>query len=139
METPALKLRRDASESEEVIPTCPAILTGEGRREWHRIVAALARLGTLETVDRSVLTVYCQAWADFHEASRMLAEADVVCGYIAVQNQWHPHPATKLKEQATAALLKYATLIGIGATARSKLKITKRPKAAPAIRSRSTG
>ena len=50
------------------VPTCPACLEGEARKEWQRVVAELAELGLLTRLDRGLLAAYCQAHALWVEA-----------------------------------------------------------------------
>jgi P27 family predicted phage terminase small subunit len=50
------------------VPTCPACLNGEARKEWKRLVAELADLGLLTRLDRGLLAAYCQAHALWVEA-----------------------------------------------------------------------
>jgi P27 family predicted phage terminase small subunit len=50
------------------VPTCPACLDGEARKEWKRLVAELAQLGLLTRLDRGLLAAYCQAHALWVEA-----------------------------------------------------------------------
>ena len=42
------------------IPTCPACLGDEARKEWKRLARELAELGLLTGLDRGLLAAYCQ-------------------------------------------------------------------------------
>ena len=48
-------------------PKMPAGLAGEARREWRRVVPALARAGAISPVDRAHLQALCMAWSEFVE------------------------------------------------------------------------
>jgi P27 family predicted phage terminase small subunit len=50
------------------IPTCPACLGDEARKEWQRLAKELAALGLLTGLDRGLLAAYCQAHALWVEA-----------------------------------------------------------------------
>lgn len=50
------------------LPVCPPWLTGEGRREWRRVIREMGPTGTITKVDGSMLALYCALWAKFHEA-----------------------------------------------------------------------
>jgi P27 family predicted phage terminase small subunit len=54
-------------------PTCPDFLTGAAKIEWKRIVDDLLVMGVLSRIDRAMLAVYCQAWADWKMAREKLA------------------------------------------------------------------
>ncbi|RZI62338.1 MAG: phage terminase small subunit P27 family [Rubrivivax sp.] len=45
------------------MPGCPRHLLPEARKEWKRIGAELERYGLVSKLDRSALSLYCQAWA----------------------------------------------------------------------------
>jgi P27 family predicted phage terminase small subunit len=64
------KRRRNDAEPRPAprVPTCPACLDGEARKEWKRLVAELADLGLLTRLDRGLLAAYCQAHALWVEA-----------------------------------------------------------------------
>jgi P27 family predicted phage terminase small subunit len=46
-------------------PSCPATLSPEARAEWRRVVAELYKAGAIAKVDRAVLVIYCEAWAEY--------------------------------------------------------------------------
>lgn len=72
-------------------PPRPAFLTGEGKKEWNRIVAELDRLGRLESTDLALLATYCVTFARWIEAERMVKREGAVAvapsGY-AVKSAW---------------------------------------------------
>lgn len=53
-------------------PRCPSWLDPEAKREWIRVVPDLERLQLLTGIDRASLVVYCQAVAEFEQASAVL-------------------------------------------------------------------
>ncbi|MGH6897699.1 MAG: P27 family phage terminase small subunit [Geminicoccaceae bacterium] len=50
------------------VPTCPACLGDEARKEWQRLARELSALGLLTGLDRAMLAAYCQAHALWVEA-----------------------------------------------------------------------
>lgn len=50
----------------------PRHLPKEARAEWRRIVPQLEEIGTLASVDRSVLIRHCRAWSDWWEIDAKL-------------------------------------------------------------------
>src|SRR3989304_1096626 len=55
-------------------PACPRWLVVEARREWQRLMPELLRLNLMTIVDRAALAGYCQAWARWRQAERMLTK-----------------------------------------------------------------
>lgn len=100
-------------------PSCPTWLDREGKAEWRRIVRALDRIGLLCKIDRAAIAAYCQAWAEFHIATRQLQNEGrtfkTESGYLA------PHPAVAMQRSAWQAIKSYAALFGLDPASRSKL------------------
>jgi len=57
------------------IPGCPKHLLPEARKEWRRITPELERYGLISKLDRSALSLYCQAWARYVWAEEQMARA----------------------------------------------------------------
>src|SRR5262245_55838932 len=57
------------------LPPPPDFLTDEARAEWARIAPELFRLKLLTIVDIGPLAAYCQSFARWIEAERLLAQA----------------------------------------------------------------
>lgn len=55
-------------------PSMPAHLPPEAKREWHRVVPELERMGRLTALDRAVLVRYCVAWADWLDLNESLVK-----------------------------------------------------------------
>lgn len=66
----------DEFRPEVEIPQCPAILWPEAKKEWRRISAELKRYGLVSKLDRGVLAMLCQDWAQWHWAEMKIAEAN---------------------------------------------------------------
>ena len=60
-----MKERVGEPDFEPGVPTCPAWLKGEARKQWKALARPLARAGVLATVDQDVLAAACEVWADF--------------------------------------------------------------------------
>lgn len=67
-------LNRSDLRAEPTVPNCPLALSEEARREWKQISRQLAKLGLLTQVDRAALAAYCQWYARWLKAERMLAQ-----------------------------------------------------------------
>lgn len=68
-----LPMLLDEFKPEVEIPSCPSWLWTEAKKEWKRITPELERYGLISKIDRSALTLYCQAWAEYHWAKTTLA------------------------------------------------------------------
>jgi P27 family predicted phage terminase small subunit len=65
----------DEFRPEVEIPDCPSWCWAEAKKEWKRITPELDRYGLVAICDRSALTLYCQAWAEYVWAKKSLARA----------------------------------------------------------------
>lgn len=63
----------DEFRPEVEIPTSPAWVWPEAKKEWKRITVELERYGLISRLDRAALVLYCQAWAKLVWAEKMLA------------------------------------------------------------------
>jgi P27 family predicted phage terminase small subunit len=55
------------------LPSFPAWLWPEAKKEWKRIGVELVRYGLVSKLDRTALVLYAQAWAKYAWAEQMLA------------------------------------------------------------------
>jgi P27 family predicted phage terminase small subunit len=65
----------DGFQPEVEVPGCPRHLLPEARKEWRRITPELERYGLISKLDRSALSLYCQAWARWVWAEEQLQRA----------------------------------------------------------------
>jgi P27 family predicted phage terminase small subunit len=56
------------------LPTCPGHLQDEARKEYRRIGKELERYGLISKLDRGVLSMACERWAEYVWAQRKMAE-----------------------------------------------------------------
>lgn len=71
----SLSALMDTLQPEIEIPNCPRHLLPEARKEWKRITPELERYGLISKLDRSSLSMYCQAWARWVWAEEQLQRA----------------------------------------------------------------
>lgn len=104
-------------------PSCPAWLDREGKAEWKRLVKSLLALG-LNEVDRGLLSVYCESWAEWYRAVKFLREngewyeSETQNGTIA-----RLHPMVQVRNAAADRMLKYGSKFGLSPSARTSLNV----------------
>ena len=84
------------------IPSRPKWLTAEAKREWVRITKELAAIDMLSKVDRAALTSYCQAWARWREAEKLLTKE----GILIMSTK-----GTRMANPAVGVAVKYLTAL----------------------------
>lgn len=99
-------------------PTCPAILDGEARAEWDRIVPELQRLGLTKTIDAAGLTAYCLAWQRLVGAQAIVAAE----GLLREGKQGLvKHPAVGVVEAASKELRAWCAEYGLSPSAENRM------------------
>ena len=68
---PAHKLNASLQPDVE-IPSCPAHLLPDAKKEWKRITPELEKMRIVSKMDRAALAVYCQAYARWVQAENKL-------------------------------------------------------------------
>jgi P27 family predicted phage terminase small subunit len=79
------------------IPPCPKFLQGEARKQYNKMAKKLARIGLMTELDDMALSMLCQGWSEYLEAtdqvkkSGMLVKSPngfpVVNPYLTAANQ----------------------------------------------------
>ena len=75
------KIETDIPQPDDRIPTCPYWLEEDAKVEWMRVAPELNRLGLLTRVDRAALAAYCQAYARWMAAEKVLTADGMTCEY----------------------------------------------------------
>jgi P27 family predicted phage terminase small subunit len=119
-------------------PICPTWLTNPAKTEWNRIVTELSALDMLRSVDSSALAAYCQSYARWQSAEKIvdkegqtvqepvLNKAGEVLGYKVKR-----HPATTIAKDALTSMLRAAALFGFDPSSRSRLSVGEPTRADP--------
>ncbi len=104
------------------IPRCPAGLSPSARKEWRRISIQLFALGLLTEIDRAALAVYCQAWAQWLEATVQLQTAGLVVKAPSGYPILNPHlsVANQAFQQMKAILGEF----GMTPSSRTRIAVT---------------
>lgn len=93
-----------------IAPKPPTWLSREAAAEWRRVVPGLASLDVLKEEDRALLTAYCETWATFVRASRLVQSEGLTIQ--AAQGQL-PHPAVGIARVAGRELRAFAGHFGL--------------------------
>ena len=117
------RMNRNEPKPQVSIPTCPSWLPATAKDEWRRVAKELHRLGLLSRIDRSILAGYCQVYADWHAAERVLqregATFETPNGYV------QQRPEVAMKNKALSLLAKFGSLFGLSPADRVGLEIKK--------------
>ncbi len=105
------------------IPTCPAHLTKEAKKEWKRISKELIRVGLLSSVDRAALAAYCAAYSRWIDAEIGLQKS---ASLIVKSPSGQPiqNPFVGIINSATDQMRKFLTEFGMTPASRSRLQVT---------------
>ena len=109
--------RFDVSES-----TAPAYLRDEALGEWDRLAPTLLSLKILTVADRNALGAYCQAFADWQKAQRVLNRKGLTfkmprTGYI------QQRPEVAIAQKSMSLMLKFGVEFGLTPSARSRMHV----------------
>ena len=102
-------------------PNPPRWLSRYARSEWRYIVLKLEELGLAAKIDRAELAAYCEAYANFREATEQLKTAPrVVKTYNGnyVQSPW-----VSIQNKAAEAMHRYAQQFGMSPSARTRINV----------------
>lgn len=115
------RLNLNEPEPKSGIPTRPEWLLPEAKREWVRVAGELDRLGLLTLVDRGVLAAYCQAWARWVEADKVLTEKgltfETATGYV------QQRPEVSIAQKQMQLMLSAGARLGLDPASRSRLSV----------------
>ena len=102
---------------------CPRWLKGEARKTWQRLAPELGRLGLLTVVDRDALEAYCQSYARWRAAERIIEEKGFIFKTAKGNIQMRPELSISLKERLV--MLRFASEFGMTPSSRSRLSAAK--------------
>lgn len=121
-------------------PDAPAHLTADARAEWKRVARGLWDLGLLTAIDVGALAAYCQAWARWKNAEKLIEKAKKAYpagGGLFVETtngNLIQHPAVGIANRAMADMVKFAAEFGMTPSGRTKVPqhVATPPRANPA-------
>jgi len=93
-----------------IAPNPPTWLSREAAAEWRRVVPGLQRLELLKEEDRAALASYCETWATFVQASRLVQEEGMT---IEAKQGTLAHPAVAIARAAGREVRAWAAHFGL--------------------------
>jgi P27 family predicted phage terminase small subunit len=115
------------------MPSPPTWLAHEAKAEWARVVPELYRLGLLTLVDRAALGVYCQTWARYVAAERVLAdhgmsiEGETKGGHHYLQQR----PEVAISKDCAGLIKAFCHEFGLTPSSRSRMQVPEAPEVDP--------
>ena len=102
-------------------PQPPEWLSDEAKEEWGRIVPQLTKLGLLTNLDGAALTVYCEAWSRYVEATKEVSRTGALV--MGPRNSFVRNPAALVAKDAEVTLRAFCTEFGLTPSARSRMTV----------------
>jgi P27 family predicted phage terminase small subunit len=115
--------------AERGVPECPAGLIGAAKKEWHRIVPLLDKMGVLGTVDGAALEGCCTAYALRLDALKHIKKHGQII--LSATQVMKPNPAVAQYLAHTAVWKAFLTEFGMTPSSRSRLKVEPATEADP--------
>ena len=104
-------------------PKCPADLSEEARKEWHRIVPELHKIGMLALVDRAGLIVLCRAWGEYMEAELTINNPGFKKITASKHGSQSMSPWFRIRDSAFNRYAKQSANFGLSPADRTRLQV----------------
>jgi len=101
------------------VASCPAWLLPEAKAEWRRVFPELEKLGLATTVDQAALAGYCQCFAHWQRAEKLLADGHY--STVAKSGFAVGRPEFKVAQDALKMVVRLAQEFGFTPAARSRI------------------
>jgi P27 family predicted phage terminase small subunit len=111
------------------VPSCPACLGDEARKEWKRLARELGDLGLLTRIDRGMLAAYCQAHALWVEAVSSLERYGTMVKSPNGFPMQSPYVAVANKQ--VDLMGRIAAEFGMTPSSRTRIRVGERPPEDP--------
>lgn len=114
-------LNQNEPKPEPIAPDPPKWLTGEAKKEWLRVAPELEKLGLLTRVDMAALAGYCQAYATWVKAEKILKKEGLTFttpnGYI------QQRPEVSIAQKSLQIVRGFCAEFGLTPSARSRMSL----------------
>jgi len=115
------------------MPTRAIGLSSQAGRVWESLAPKLHDLGLLSEIDQSTFAVYCQAYADWLEVTRVLNKLGVANWYTETESGYRQViPEVAVRDKAYQVMQRLGTRFGLDPSSRSGIATDGRQKAANA-------
>lgn len=111
----------DVPDPDPSLPDKPDWLSALASHEWDRIVPELYKLGLITKIDETTLAGYCQAWARYVEAEKLLTDQGITI--VDDKGNQKTHPAVTVSQRNLEKVLKYVAEFGLSPSARMRIHI----------------
>lgn len=104
-----------------VAPDCPDWMDEVAKTEWARVVPLLTTMGLLGKIDRSALAAYCQSYARWVEAEKVLSEEGTVTKMESGYSQQRPEVA--IAHKYLDKVKSFCSEFGMTPSARARMSV----------------
>jgi P27 family predicted phage terminase small subunit len=101
--------------------SCPTWLSPEAKREWRRLAPELQRLGLLTPLDRAVFAAYCESYAHWRRAQRVIKEQGHL--YVTANARVRQRPEVAIADSSLKAMKGLAAELGLTPSGRSRFSL----------------
>jgi P27 family predicted phage terminase small subunit len=113
------------------MPTRPIGLSGQAARVWKSLAPKLHGLGLLSDIDQSTFAVYCQAYADWLEVTRLLNKLGIANWYSETESGYRQViPEVAVRDKVYQVMQRLETRFGLDPSSRSGIAIEGQQKIA---------
>lgn len=102
---------------------CPTRLSGEARREWGRIAPVLRDAGLLTKVDRSALTLYCEAH-ELYLRAKGFVDAEALTIVVGEYGDQKPTPYLSIMNKQADRMRQLLVEFGMTPSSRSRVQVS---------------
>ena len=111
-------LKGNDAKPRSVAPDCPDWLAAEAKAEWKRLAPELERLGLLTILDRAAFSCYCQSYAHWVQAQRVLREQGMM--YVTAAGRARERPEVAIAGSSLKLMRAFAVEFGLTPSSRSR-------------------
>lgn len=119
-------LPKDEPQPQVGRPQYPRWLISEARSEWKRIVPELMRLGLLTLIDRAALAGYCQAYARWQQAERILTKEGLT--FVGDNGDIKQRPEVAIAQKSLQQVKAFCQEFGLTPASRTRISAPKQPE-----------
>lgn len=103
----------------------PMWLTSEAKKEWARIAPILKNMNILTAADQIALAVYCQAYADYIEAQKIIQENGITYEYTnkAGITNIVARPEVLIAQKNAEIIRKFCIEFGLTPSSRGRIQL----------------